>query len=141
LARGIIPKPHINLLGSLCHNLFFFLTKKNVRATFKPINMIRKSVNFIKDTIDPWIGEGVYKILFSCGKDYIGKGGRSIKIEVKEHVADMNIIKFIPQPWLITQTRPNIIFALSILKFWPIWITAPKGKLEKPSRSKRILAT
>jgi len=43
----------------------------------------------IKDNIDRQQLKGVYKIDCSCGKSYIGETGRSMKIRLKEHTADI----------------------------------------------------
>jgi len=43
----------------------------------------------VKDNIDRQQLKGLYKIDCSCGKSYIGETGRSLKITLKEHAADI----------------------------------------------------
>jgi hypothetical protein len=65
------------------------LKKKNIGATFKPINTIRNSLRSVKDPVDPIEQKGVYMIPCSCGKQYIGETGRSFRIRIQEHVVDI----------------------------------------------------
>ena len=46
-------------------------------------------VDSLKDPIEPKYFKGVYSILCSCSKPYIGEMGRSIVTRLKEHGADL----------------------------------------------------
>ena len=43
----------------------------------------------VKDKIDERREKGVYKVTCSCGLNYIGETGRSLKVRIKEHGADI----------------------------------------------------
>jgi len=44
----------------------------------------------VKDPVEPMLNQGVYQILCSYGKCYIGQIGRSIHTCLKEHIAYTN---------------------------------------------------
>lgn len=46
-------------------------------------------MKIVKDKINNFQFKGVYKVDCSCGKCYIGEIGRSLKIRIKEHSADI----------------------------------------------------
>ena len=43
----------------------------------------------VKDKVDEHQLKGVYKVTCSCGLNYIGETGRSLKVRLKEHGADI----------------------------------------------------
>ena len=43
----------------------------------------------VKDKVDEHQQKGVYKVTCSCGLNYIGETGRSLKVRLKEHGADI----------------------------------------------------
>ena len=65
------------------------LKRKNFRVIFTPLNTIRNMVDSLKDLIDPGAYKGVYSIPYSCGKEYIGETGQSMKTRFKEHSDDI----------------------------------------------------
>ena len=44
----------------------------------------------VKDKVDDHEHKGVYKVTCSCGLNYIGEIGRSLKVRLKEHGADIH---------------------------------------------------
>jgi len=65
------------------------LRKKNIHTQFTTCGTVRQMMRSVKDHIDRQQLKGVYKIDCSCGKSYIGETGRSLKIRIKEHAADI----------------------------------------------------
>jgi hypothetical protein len=65
------------------------LKKKSIGAAFKPLNTFRNSLRSFKDHVDHIEHKGVYMILCSCGKQYIGETGLSFRIRIQEHVTDI----------------------------------------------------
>ena len=65
------------------------LKKYDIPSTFRPLNTIHKSIQSVKDPIDPKDMKGVYLIPCSCGTPYIGKIGRSIHQRICEHAAHL----------------------------------------------------
>ena len=43
----------------------------------------------VKDKVDEHQQKGVYNVTCSCGLNYIGEVGRSLKVRLKEHGADI----------------------------------------------------
>ena len=46
-------------------------------------------VDSLKDPINPCAYKGVKSIPYSCGKEYIGETGRSMRTRFKEHSVDI----------------------------------------------------
>jgi hypothetical protein len=82
-------KVYLPYIQGTTDKLARILKKKNIGATFKPLNTIRNSLRSVKDSIDPIEHKGVYMIPCSCGKQYIGETGRSFRIRIQEHAADI----------------------------------------------------
>jgi hypothetical protein len=82
LCKGIQHQGTIDRIACL-------LKKKNIRTIFAPPNNLRKFLSVVKDPISPRSHKGVYQILYTCGKTYIGETGRTINTRIKEHKADI----------------------------------------------------
>jgi hypothetical protein len=95
------------------------LKKKNIGATFKPINTIRNSLRSVKDPIDPIEQKGVYMIPCSCGKQYIGETVDPLELEFKNMSLISSTIALVPRCWQNIQIKQNIIFVLKRPKFLP----------------------
>jgi len=65
------------------------LDKKNIKTAFKPWSTIKQRMKSVKDNQDQLQQKGVYIIKCSCGDQYIGETGRSVRIRLKEHSADL----------------------------------------------------
>ena len=63
------------------------LKRHNSRVIFTPPNTIKKTVDSLKDPIEPGSYKGIYSIPCSCEIEYIGETGRSMKTRFKEHSA------------------------------------------------------
>lgn len=50
---------------------------------------IKQKMKSVKDSVEHLQQKGVYMINCSCGEHYIGKIGRSVKIRLKEHGANI----------------------------------------------------
>jgi hypothetical protein len=84
-----VSKVYLPYIQGTTDKLAKILKKKNIGATFKPLNTIRNSLRSVKDSVDPIEHKGVYMIPCSCGKQYIGETGRSFRIRIQEHAADI----------------------------------------------------
>jgi hypothetical protein len=84
-----VSKVFLPYIQGTTYKLARILKKKNIGATFKPINTIRNSLRLVKDHVDPIEHKGVYMISCSCGKQYIGEIGHSFRIRIQEHVIDI----------------------------------------------------
>jgi hypothetical protein len=84
-----VSKVYLPYIQGTTDKLARILKKKNIGATFKPLNTIRNSLRSVKDSVDPIEHKGVYMIPCSCGKQYIGETGRSFRIRIQEHAADI----------------------------------------------------
>lgn len=65
------------------------LRKYKIVVAFSPPNTIRKTLDWAKEPVDPDKQIGVYIILCSCGKEYIGETGHAVRIRVKGHSSDI----------------------------------------------------
>ena len=65
------------------------LNKKNIKTAFKPLSTIKQRMRSVKDNQEHLQQKGVYIIKCSCGDQYIGETGRSVRIRLKEHSADI----------------------------------------------------
>jgi hypothetical protein len=63
--------------------------KKEIMASFKPVETIKHKMRFVKDNLDHHKGKGVYKVECSCGKFYFRETNHSFQIIIKEHGADI----------------------------------------------------
>jgi len=84
-----VSKVSLPYIQGTTYKLSRILKKKSIGATFKPLNAIRNSLRSVKDYVDPIEQKGVYMIPCSCGKQYIGETGRSFRIRIQEHAADI----------------------------------------------------
>ena len=80
-----VSRVYLPYIQGTTDKLVRILKKKNVGATFKPLNTIRNSLRSVKDFVDPIEQKGVYMILCSCGKQYIGETYHSFRIRIQEH--------------------------------------------------------
>ena len=65
------------------------LKKKDILTAFKPLVTIRQKMRTVKDKVEEHQRKGVYKVTCSCGLNYIGETGRSLKVRLREHGADI----------------------------------------------------
>ena len=61
------------------------LRKSGIKTVFKPPSKIGHLLPSPKDKLNPLSSKGVYTIPCSCGAQYIGETGRSIKTRISEH--------------------------------------------------------
>ena len=59
------------------------------KTSFKPLSTIKQRMKSVKDSQEQLQQKGVYIIKCSCGEQYIGETGRSMRIRLKEHSADI----------------------------------------------------
>jgi len=76
--------------------------KNNVKIAFKTKNnsiqtINNKSKKFTNKTFIDFDNYGVYKLICSCNKFYIGKTSRSFKIRYKEHISEIKFKKSYPK--------------------------------------------
>ncbi|ENN83279.1 hypothetical protein YQE_00362, partial [Dendroctonus ponderosae] len=66
------------------------LEKHRVKTVFKPTRTIQQTLRSANDKRDPLSAPGVYRVLCSCGRAYIGTTKRSVNTRITEHkkVAD-----------------------------------------------------
>ena len=84
-----VGKVHLPYILGTTDKISHILKKNNIKTTFKPLNTISRCLKSIKDPIDPKHHKGVYLVLCSCGKSYIGEIGHSILTRIQEHVTDI----------------------------------------------------
>ena len=60
-----------------------------ILTAFKPLVTIRQKMRTVKDKVEEHQRKGVYKVTCSCGLNYIGETGRSLKVRLREHGADI----------------------------------------------------
>ena len=65
------------------------LSKKGLRVTFKLLSRLKNHLPPLKDSKDPLLDSGVYKILCSCGVPYIGETGQAFNTKIREYGADI----------------------------------------------------
>jgi hypothetical protein len=82
-------KVYLPFIQGITDKIAKILRKNNINTQFTTCGTIRQMMRSVKDNIDRQQLKGVYKIDCSCGKSYIGETGRSLKIRLKEHVADI----------------------------------------------------
>jgi len=82
-------KVYLPFIKGVTDKIAKILRKNNIDTQFTTCGMIRQMMRSVKDNIDRQQLKGVYKIDCSCGKSYIGETGRSLKIRLKEHAADI----------------------------------------------------
>ena len=82
--------------------------------------------------IDERQQKGVYKVTCSCGLNYIGETGRSLKVRMKEHDADIRNQRIRTSALAEHSEKTNTICALK--KPWCLLekTTITKGVSEKP---------
>jgi hypothetical protein len=68
--------------------IFKILAEENIKIIFKPYKTLKQLFKTAKDKSDPMLGQGIYQIVYSCGKSYIGQTSKSFKTYLKEHIVD-----------------------------------------------------
>jgi hypothetical protein len=84
-----VSKVFLPYIQGTTNKLARILKKKSIGATFKPLNTIRNSLRPVKYHVDPIEQKGVYMILCSCCKQYIGETSCSFRIRIQEHATDI----------------------------------------------------
>jgi predicted GIY-YIG superfamily endonuclease len=82
-------KVYLPFIQGITDKIAKFLRKNNINTQFTTCGTIRQMMRSVKDNINRQNLKVVYKIDCSCGKSYIGETGRSLKIRLKEHEADI----------------------------------------------------
>jgi predicted GIY-YIG superfamily endonuclease len=84
---------HLPYIQGIIDKIVSVLRKKEIKISFKPSETIKQKMKLVKDEPDHKKCKGVYKIECSRGKYYIGETGRSFQNRIKEHGADIKIVR------------------------------------------------
>lgn len=80
---------HLPYIQGVTDKIAKILKKKNIKTTFKPWSTIKQRMKSVKDSQEHLQQKGVYIINCSCADQYIGETGRSVRIRLKKHSADI----------------------------------------------------